>query len=73
MNELRMKCTPIFYRAKRALDSGRFHVFVFEGGSRSSKTYSLIQFFIIYAINNWQKKRNVAFIYRVDGLQEYSY
>lgn len=34
MSELGMKCTPIFYRAKKALDSGRFHVFVFEGGSR---------------------------------------
>ena len=33
---------------------------VFEGGSRSSKTYSLIQFFIIYAINNWQRSNRVV-------------
>jgi phage terminase large subunit len=30
----------------------QFHVFVFEGGSRSSKTYSIIQFFICYALRN---------------------
>lgn len=43
-----------------ALNSGRFNVMVFEGGSRSSKTYSLIQFFIIYAINNWQRSNRVV-------------
>lgn len=60
MSELEMKCTPIFHRAMKALGSGRFNVMVFEGGSRSSKTYSLIQFFIIYAISNWQRVNRVV-------------
>lgn len=34
MSELEMKCTPIFHRAMKALESGRFNVMVFEGGSR---------------------------------------
>lgn len=55
-----MKCTPIFYRAMNALNSGRFNVMVFEGGSRSSKTYSLIQFFIVYAINNWHRQNRIV-------------
>lgn len=59
-SEINMKCTPIFLRARKALSSGIFNVFVFEGGSRSSKTYSLIQFFITYAIeNNWRTNRIV--------------
>ncbi|UVP35785.1 phage terminase large subunit [Bacteroides faecis] len=43
-----------------ALESNRFNVYVFEGGSRSSKTYSLIQFFIVYAINNWQRSNRIV-------------
>ncbi len=35
-----------------ALQQGSYRVFVFEGGSRSSKTYSIIQFFISYALSN---------------------
>ena len=33
---------------------------MFEGGSRSSKTYSLIQFFIVYAISNWQRPNRIV-------------
>lgn len=33
---------------------------VFEGGSRSSKTYSLIQFFILYAINNSYRENRIV-------------
>lgn len=43
-----------------ALNSNRFNVYVFEGGSRSSKTYSLIQFFIVYAISNWQRPNRIV-------------
>ena len=46
MSELNFTCTPVFARMMKAHDSGKFKVYVFEGGSRSSKTYSLIQFFI---------------------------
>lgn len=43
-----------------ALNSNKFNVYVFEGGSRSSKTYSLIQFFIVYAISNWQRPNRIV-------------
>lgn len=55
-----MKCTPIFFRANRAMASGRFNVLVFEGGSRSSKTFSLIQFFIVYAIENSYRQNRIV-------------
>lgn len=58
--ELNINCTPVFHRAMSALESNRFNVYVFEGGSRSSKTYSLIQFFIVYAINNWQRSNRIV-------------
>ena len=35
-----------------AIESARFHVYVFEGGSRSSKTFSIIQHFIIFALSH---------------------
>lgn len=57
MSELKLNCTPIFARAQKAHSSGRFNVFVFEGGSRSSKTYSLIQFFIVLALSSLERKR----------------
>ena len=54
-----MTCTPVFARAKKAVESGRYNVFVFEGGSRSSKTYSLIQLFIYLALTNRKRHRIV--------------
>jgi len=58
--ELNIKGTPVLARAFKALNTGRFNVMVFEGGSRSSKTYSLIQFFILYAINNRHRTNRVV-------------
>lgn len=49
---LEMKGTPILARLNKALTNPQYKVFVFEGGSRSSKTYSIIQFFIIYALTH---------------------
>ena len=43
----------------KAVQEGHFHVFVFEGGSRSSKTYSLIQWFIVYALTERRPTRVV--------------
>jgi phage terminase large subunit len=42
-----------------AVRTGRYHVFVFEGGSRSSKTYSLIQWFIVSAFTEERPTRVV--------------
>ena len=60
MSELNLNVTPIFARAQKAYDTGRFNVYVFEGGSRSSKTYSLIQFFIVQALSSTERKRIVV-------------
>lgn len=50
-NEIITPVTPVFYANKRAYESG-WRVIANEGGSRSSKTYSLIQLFINIAIAN---------------------
>lgn len=55
----KLKVTPIFWRMTQARATGRFNVYVFEGGSRSSKTYSLIQFFLEWANRSKEKKRIV--------------
>ena len=55
-----LKCTPIFDRARKAMQDSRYNVFVFEGGSRSSKTYSLIQLFIQWAFSQTQPKRVIC-------------
>ena len=57
MAELNIHCTPVFARAQKAFESKRFNIYVFEGGSRSSKTYSLIQFFIVLALTSTERKR----------------
>ena len=57
MSELKLQCTPVFARAQKAYDSGRYNMYVFEGGSRSSKTYSLIQFFIVQALVSDKRQR----------------
>lgn len=41
--------TPVFQKLDIAYKTKRYNVFVLEGGSRSSKTYSIIQFWIKYA------------------------
>lgn len=53
-------CTPVFERLMKAHNSGRFNVLVFEGGSRSSKTFSIIQFFILYALNNTHQTNRIV-------------
>lgn len=57
---LPLKCTPVFDRARRAMQDKRYNVFVFEGGSRSSKTYSLIQIFIVWAFSQTEPKRVIC-------------
>lgn len=57
MSELRLNCTPVFARAMKAHDTGRYNVLAFEGGSRSGKTYSLIQFFIVLALQDTVRRR----------------
>lgn len=57
MSELNLNCTPVFARAMKAHDAKKYNVLVFEGGSRSSKTYSLIQFFVVLALQDKSRQR----------------
>lgn len=51
--------TPVFQKLEAAYNSNRYNVFVLEGGSRSSKTHSIIQFWVKYAFLNQDKARRV--------------
>lgn len=51
--------TPVYQKLETAYNSGFYNVFVLEGGSRSSKTYSIIQFWIKYAIEHQDRTRRV--------------
>lgn len=51
--------TGVFDKLKVAFNSNKFNVYVMEGGSRSSKTFSIIQFWIMWAFANRGRKRRV--------------
>jgi len=55
----KIQVTNVFERLFEAYKSGKFNVFVLEGGSRSSKTFSIIQFWLLYAQLNAGKARRV--------------
>ncbi|WP_215235709.1 PBSX family phage terminase large subunit [Dyadobacter linearis] len=52
--------TKVFEGLYNAYLSRKYNVFVLEGGSRSSKTHSIIQFWIIWAWMNQGKSRRVV-------------
>ena len=58
--------TEVHDQLMNAYLSKKYNVFVLEGSSRSSKTHSIIQFWIQYAQNNLGKKKRVA-ICRLKG------
>jgi phage terminase large subunit len=51
VNQLKIKATPVFYANKKAYEQG-YPIICNEGGSRSSKSYSVVQLLIHIAINN---------------------
>lgn len=51
--------TPVYQKLSAAYNSGHYNVYVLEGGSRSSKTHSIIQFWIEWAFNNQGKNKRV--------------
>jgi len=51
VNQLKIKATPVFYANKKAYEDG-FPVICNEGGSRSSKSYSVVQLLIHIALSN---------------------
>ena len=52
--------TRVFEKLYEAYHSGKYNVFVLEGGSRSSKTHSIIQFWIMWAFNNGGASKRVV-------------
>lgn len=57
--QIKSKATIVFQQNAKALESGKRFI-VNEGGSRSSKTYSLCQLMIIYCINNPNKTVSIV-------------
>jgi phage terminase large subunit len=55
VNQLKIKATPVFYANKKAYEQG-YPVICNEGGSRSSKSYSIVQLLITIALSK-QKTR----------------
>ena len=51
VNQLKIKATPVFYANKKAYEEG-YPVICNEGGSRSSKSYSVVQLLIHIALSN---------------------
>jgi phage terminase large subunit len=50
VNQLKIKATPVFYANKKAYEDG-FPIICNEGGSRSSKSYSVVQLLIHIALS----------------------
>jgi phage terminase large subunit len=50
-NQLKINATPVFFANKRAYE-GNYPVICNEGGTRSSKSYSIVQLLIEIAYNN---------------------
>ena len=57
--ERKVATTPVYQKLDKAYNSGLYNVLVLEGGSRSSKTYSIIQFWIKYAMEHQDRVRRV--------------
>ncbi len=53
--ELELKTTRVFSKNHKALEDDDIRFIINQGGSRSSKTYSLCQLLIVYALQNPKK------------------
>jgi phage terminase large subunit len=60
VKKLKIALTPVFQKLKAAFSSALYNVYVLEGGSRSSKTHSIIQFWIMWASENRGRTRRVV-------------
>ena len=59
METKKIALTPVYQKLDTAYRSGKYNVYVLEGGSRSSKTYSIIQFWVRYALEHQDRERRV--------------
>lgn len=57
--EIKRAITPVYQKLEKAYNTGMYNVFVLEGGSRSSKTYSIIQFLIKWSFANKDRNKRV--------------
>ena len=60
MSKLRMQTTKVFSKNLKALKDPNIRFIVNQGGTRSSKTYSIIQLLVWYAITNRGKMITIA-------------
>lgn len=58
--EKKIALTPVYQKLDMAFGSAAYNVYVLEGGSRSSKTYSIIQFYIRWAKEHQGKSNRVG-------------
>jgi len=58
--ELQFKHTKVYTWNKQALQNEQIRFVVNQGGARSSKTYSILQLLITYALTNKRTKINVV-------------
>lgn len=59
MATLQIKHTPVFDKNYEALNNTNIRFIINQGGTRSSKTYSLCQMFIVYCLTNPNKKISI--------------
>lgn len=62
--EKKVKATVVFEKIAKALEDSRIRNVVLQGGSRSSKTYSIAQYIILKCISDWAGKKKVITIAR---------
>ena len=68
-NQLKINATPVFFANKRAYE-GNYPVICNEGGTRSSKSYSIVQLLIEIAYNNPKTRISIVF-QRLNKLKTY--
>jgi phage terminase large subunit len=58
-NQLKIKATPVFFANLEAFEKG-YPIICNEGGSRSSKSYSIVQLLVLIANNNSNKRISIV-------------
>jgi phage terminase large subunit len=59
MAKIDIKATVVFERLSDAYNSKKYKGFVLPGGTRSSKTHSIIQFMLMYCQYNYKKNKKI--------------
>ena len=59
MAKIDIKATIVFQRLSEAYNSKKYNGYVLPGGTRSSKTHSIIQFMLMYCQQNYNKNKKI--------------